>query len=138
MAYGSGGSSAAELAVEGAYPIEFLCASRVVSKPAPPVRCVGRGTPVSCALSSGHFISSSVIRASVKNKKSKHAVVIVVRRRRRYATVIVIAYPLPGKLPHKEGDNTQYGNATRNGKPDDGRGPNTRAAAARIAATTAA
>ena len=66
MAYGSGGSSAVELAAEGAYPIESLCTSRVVSNPDPPVRCVGRGTPVSCALSSGHFISSSAIRASVE------------------------------------------------------------------------
>lgn len=72
MAYGSGGSSAAELVVEGAYPIEFLCASRVVSKPDPPVRCVGRGTPVSCALSSGHFISSSVILGRKSRTKSQN------------------------------------------------------------------
>jgi hypothetical protein len=65
MAYGSGGSSVVELA-EGAYPTEVLGASRAVSKPDPPVRCVGKGTLVSCALSSGHFISSSVIRTSVK------------------------------------------------------------------------
>ena len=64
MAYGSGGSSDVEWVVESAYPIEFLGASKAVSKPAPPVRFVGRGTPVSCALSSGHFISSSAIRAS--------------------------------------------------------------------------
>jgi hypothetical protein len=39
MAYGSGGSSAVELAVvEGAYPIEVLPPSRAVSKPDPPVR----------------------------------------------------------------------------------------------------
>jgi hypothetical protein len=85
MAYGSGGSSDVEWVVESAYPIEFLGASKAVSKPDPPVRCVGRGTPpvpVSCALSSGHFISSSVIRASVGQNKnmSKHAVVIVVKR----------------------------------------------------------
>jgi hypothetical protein len=76
MAYGSGGSSVVELAVESAYPTELLGASRPVSKPDPPVRCVGRGTPVSCALSSGHLISSSAIRASVKHE-SKHGVVIV-------------------------------------------------------------
>jgi hypothetical protein len=62
MAYGSGWSSAVELAmVEGAYPMELRPPSIAVSKPAPPVRFVGRGTPVSCALSSGHFISSSAI-----------------------------------------------------------------------------
>lgn len=30
----------------------------------------------------------------------------VVRTEGRHATVIVSAYPLPGKLPHKEADNT--------------------------------
>jgi hypothetical protein len=62
MAYGSGWSSAVELAaVEGAYPTELrLAASGAVSKPAPPVRFVGRGTEVSWVLSSGHLISSSV------------------------------------------------------------------------------
>ena len=73
MAYGSGGSSVVELAVESAYPIELLFASAAVSKPAPPVRCVGRGTPASCALSSGHFISSSVdSRVSQKTSSSKN------------------------------------------------------------------
>jgi hypothetical protein len=62
MAYGSEGSSAVELAaVEGAYPNELRPPSGTVSNPAPPVRFVGRGTAVSCALSSGHFISSSAI-----------------------------------------------------------------------------
>jgi len=52
MAYGSGWSSAVELAaMEGAYPKELRPASAPVSTPDPPVRFVGRGTAVSCALS---------------------------------------------------------------------------------------
>ena len=41
--------------------MELRPASGAVSKPDPPVRFVGRGMAVSCALSSGHFISSSAI-----------------------------------------------------------------------------
>jgi hypothetical protein len=47
---------------------------------------------------------------------------VIVATRGKHATVIVITYPLPGKLPHKEADNTEHSNATRNRKADDGRG----------------
>jgi hypothetical protein len=33
------------------------------------------------------------------------------RRKRRTRTVVIVAQPLPGELPHKEADDTNHGNA---------------------------
>ena len=38
----------------------------------------------------------------------------------RTRTVVIVAQPLPGELPHKEADDAKHGNATSNRKTDDG------------------
>ena len=39
---------------------------------------------------------------------------------RRTRTVVIVAQPLPGELPHKEADDAKHGNAASNRKTDDG------------------
>ena len=46
---------------------------------------------------------------------------VIVVKTGKHETVIVITYPLPGKLPHKEADDTEHSNAAGNRKADDGR-----------------
>lgn len=48
--------------------------------------------------------------------------------KRKTRTVVIVAQPLPGELPHKEADDANHGNTASNRKTDDGGRRDARAA----------